>query len=218
MSKQWVKHEVRRNELQDAVDGGLVWITANRQIAGGAILALAALVVGGILLAHRTNSKREEAWNRLSMAQAYAYGGRPADSIQQISELSRDFGATAASGYARLFAGDLQYRQGSYKEAVASYAQLLEGGNSKELTPLALAGTVSAQEAAGLAAEAAGTAQRFLDAHPDHFLAPQVHTALARNLQASGQGEQAKVTWQKITLQYPETPWASQAQAHLQSK
>ncbi len=218
MSKQWVRHQVRRNELQDAVDGGLIWITANRQIAGGAVLALVALVLGGIFLAHRSRGKQEEAWNRLSMAQAYAYGGRPADAITQIGELSRDFSATKASGYARLFAGDLQYRLGSYKEAVDSYAPLLEGGNSKELAPLALAGTVAAQEAAGQAAEAAGTAQRFLDSSPDHFLAPQVHTALARNLLASGQAEQAKVTWQKITLQYPETPWAGLAQARLQNK
>ena len=63
--------------------------------------------------------------------------------------------------------------------------------------------------------KAAQTAQRFLDAYGDHFLAPQVHSCLARSLESAGQAAQAKAAFQKIALQYADTSWAAWAQARL---
>ena len=74
-----------------------------------------------------------------------------------------------------------------------------------------------ALEAAGKPTECAASAQSFLDAHADHFLGAQVYETMARCQVAAGQAEAARATWQKISLQYPETPWAARANSRLQA-
>jgi tetratricopeptide (TPR) repeat protein len=218
MSKQWIKQQVKHNEVEDLVTKTLRWGRANQQAAllslGG---VLGALLLGGLLL-YKNKANQNAAWDRLSVAQVYAYSGRPQESVKQIEELAKDFSGAKAVGFAQLFAGDVEFRLGSYDAAVAAYGKLLERNDPPALVPFALANTASAQEAGGKSAEAAATAQRFLDAYGDHFLAPQVHAVLGRVQLAQGQGEQAKATFQKMSLQYADTPWGGWAQAQLQSR
>lgn len=214
MAKQWIKQEMKRNEVESAVGKGMQWAMGNRQTTlavAGAILAALVLAAG---LLYRNHSMQTTAWDRLSVAQNYAYGGQPAASLQQLKELTADYGGTKAAGYAHLFAGDILFRQGSFKEAVESYAKVSEGSDAK-LASVALADTSLALEAAGQYQQAIAAAQRFLDAHADSFLAPQVHSSLGRSQHALGQIDQAKATYQKISLQYPDTPWAGWAQSKL---
>lgn len=218
MAKQWVKQQLHRNELQDVVDKGLIWTLKNRQtalMAGGVLLA-AILILGGALYHRR--SQQAAAWERLSLAQYSAYSGQLDAALKQINELKTDHTGSKAAAFGLLFAGDIQYRQGLYKEAVGSYSSILESGDAKFLQPLALANTAMAQEAAADFNQAIATDQRFLDSYSDHFMAPQVYASLARCQQALGQLDQTKVTYQKITLQYPDTPWARWAQERLSAK
>lgn len=218
MAKQWVKQQLHRNELQDVVDKGLIWTLKNRQtalMAGGGVLA-AILILGGALY-HRRN-QQAAAWERLSLAQYSAYSGQLDAALKQIEELKMNHAGSRASAFGLLFAGDIQYRQGLYKEAVGSYSVILENSDAKFIQPLALANTAMAQEASAQFSQALATDQRFLDAYSDHFMAPQVHASIARCQQALGQSDQAKVTYQKITLQYPDTPWARWAQERLSAK
>ncbi len=85
------------------------------------------------------------------------------------------------------------------------------------LRPYALADKIMTLQAAGKSAECAAAAQSFLEATPDHLMAAQVHVALARCQLAQGQSEAAKGTLQRISLQYPGTPWAEWATARLQT-
>jgi TolA-binding protein len=84
------------------------------------------------------------------------------------------------------------------------------------LRAYALADKVSTLEAAGKSADCAAAAQSFLDANGDHLLAAQVHVSLARCQSALGQADAAKGTLQRISLQYPNTPWSAWASARLQ--
>lgn len=218
MAKQWVKQQLHRNELQDVVDKGLRWSLNNKQTAltaGGGLLAALLLLGGGLY--HRRN-QQAAAWERLSLAQYSAYSGQLDAALKQIDELKMEHPGSQAAAFALLFAGDIQYRQGLYKEAVGSYSGILESGDAKFLQPLALANTAMSQEAASEFNQAIATDQRFLDAYSDHFMAPQVHASVARCQHALGQLDQAKVTYQKITLQYPDTPWARWAQERLSAK
>lgn len=218
MGKQWAKQQANKNEIQDFLERIWFWIQANRQtatIAAGAV-ALASLLTG--LLLYRNHAQRMAAWNRLALAQNSAYGGRPDVSLLQIKELAQEHAASAAAGFGLLFAGDLLYPRGQYKEALEHYSRVVETGQPALLQPLALSDMAMTQEAAGQFQEAAATSQRFLESHPDHFLAPQVHAGLARSLQSLGRGEEAKAALQKISLQYPDTSWAAWAQSRLQGK
>jgi TolA-binding protein len=215
MSKQWARQQVRHDEVQDAVDRGLSWIKDNRQkaaaIAGGAALVL---VVAGIFV-YQIRANRASAWERLSVAQTYAYTGKPDNALEHLKQLTDEQPGSAAAAFATVFAGDLMFQRGKYKEAAAEYAKAAERAKPQSLQPVALSDLTIAHESAGDYPLAAATAQRFLDAHPDHFLAPQVHASLARSLQASGQADLAKSALQKIQLQYPDTSWAAWAQNRL---
>ena len=43
MGKQWVRAQIKRNEMQETVDRGLRWVAQNRQTAG----ISAGAIVGG---------------------------------------------------------------------------------------------------------------------------------------------------------------------------
>jgi TolA-binding protein len=215
MGKQWVKQQIRHDEMQGALSQGLRWTSQNRQKAGlTAGAAAAALLVGGIFFYGR-NARQNAAWDRLSVAQALAYSGNPDNAAKQASELAAEYPGTPAAGYAALFAGDVLFQRGQHQEAAAQYAKILQQGEPKILLPLAQGNTALALEAAGQCRQAVGAVETYLQSYSDHYLAPQVHASLARCQEVLGQAEQAKATLQKIQLQYPDTSWAAWAKGKL---
>lgn len=218
MGKHWARQQVRRDELQDALEVGADWVAKNRQLAamiGGGVAGV--LIIAGLLF-YRARSMREQAWEQLSMAHAYAFNNQVDTALKQIDTLADESGANTASGFGYLFAGDILYPRGQYQQAMDFYNKLITRGTPESLQPYALADLAVTQEAAGQAVQAAQTAQRFLDAYGDHFLAPQVHALLARAQAAQGQAEAAKTTYQKIVIQYPDTSFAAWAQQRLNGK
>ena len=214
MGKHWARQQVKRNELVDVVDQALVWVNSHRQATGLSAAAMVLITLaGGSLLYHR-HSLQAAAWEQLSMAQGLAFRGDPDKALEQIKKIVSDDSRANASGFGLLFAGDMLYPRAQYKESMEYYSKLLERGKPVALMPLALGGLGMAQEASEGFEQAASTNKRFLETYPDHFLAPQVHSSLARCLEALGKAAQAKAAYQKIALQYPETPWALGAKNH----
>jgi TolA-binding protein len=103
--------------------------------------------------------------------------------------------------------GDLRLPRGEADLALAAYDKAAQIA-PEPLRPYALTEKIMTLETVGKAAECATAAQGYLEASPDTLLAPMVHASQARCQQASGQAEAAKTTLQKISLQYPGTPWA----------
>ena len=160
-------------------------------------------------------SQREEAWAKLAFAQSYAYAGQNPAALEQAEKLAQEHPGSPAASYGLLLAGDILYDQGKYQEARKDYQSVADSPNHKAALPLALADLALTQEAAGDCASAIATAQRFLDAYQDHYLAPPVHASLARCLAASGQGEKAKATFERMSLLYPQTYWADWAKTRM---
>ncbi len=217
MGKQWVRAQIRRDEVQTAVGSAIHWVAENRQIAGIIAGVTAGVLLLGSLFLYSSHIKQTTAWNAYSMANGYAYLGQPDMAIQKVEELNTQYPSTAASGHALLFAGDLLYSKGQFPQSTKFYEQLLDKGQPEKLLPFALAGLTAAQEAQNLCPEAIRTVERFLATYPDHFLAPQVHAGLARCQATMGQVDASKATLQKIALQYPETAWAAWAQERLKA-
>ncbi len=215
MGKHWARQQVKQDELQDTLAKGVKWALANRQTAGiGAVASIALLLFGGLAL-HRWQTNKDEAWDRLGMAQALAFSGNPPAALQQVDALVQAQPGATASGFGLLLAGDMLYQEGKYQDAAARYSELLQNGSPKQLLSYALSDLTITQEALGQLDASAASARRFLDTYPDNFLAPQVHACLARVLMAQGKTDEAKATLQKIALQYPETSFAAWAQAQL---
>ncbi len=215
MGKQWVRQEIKRNELQELVDGAAIWVSRNRGIAAAIAAGGVAVAVVAVMLFYRSQSRQNMAWDLLSMAEEAAYQGKTESALKQLKDLDSRFPGSKASGYGLIFTGDLLYPKGQYKEALQAYNKVVENGGPKAILPLALGDMVVTQEASGLCQQAVPTAQRFLESYGDHFMAPQVHSSLARCFLSLGQKDQARTAFQKITLQYPETSWALWAKKRL---
>jgi len=217
MGKHWVRQQIKRNEVQEAVGRALAWTAGNRRTAGIAAGVSAGVILCAGLFLYSYRARQNAAWDQLSLAYGYASGGKADAAVKKVDELNAEYPASAASGYGLLFAGDLLFHRERSAESVKYYQQLLGRGRPQVLLPLAWGGLAAAQEAAGKCSEAVETGERFLGAYPDHFLAPQVHMSLARCQASLGRADAARAAWQKIALQYPDTSWAQAAQERLKA-
>ena len=212
----WSRQDLKRNELEEFLGGALAWIEKNRRLILGASGAVFAAVFVGTAAYYQKRQASNASWERLNLAETYAYAGRPDLSTKAIQELSSSYPASAAADFGLLFSGDLGFWQGRYEQALKSYAELSVRGQPADLMPFALAGQAFAYAGAAKLNEAASSEKTFLDSYPDHFLAPHVHEEMVRTLLALGRKQEAKAALERIALEYPGTPWAARAQRILQ--
>lgn len=213
MSKQWVRQEIKRNELAERIENVAERVQENRQMAlaiGGGILAV--VVAVGLAWA-RMSKARTEAWEKLAIAHTFAYQGQLKSAQEQLQAVID--GPAKPGGHAMLFSGDIHFKNGQYKEAADAYQKLIDRQGPKQLVPVAMANLGLALEGAGDCKAAIEANQRFLDVHQDHFMAPQAHGSLARCQINLGEGAQAKATLDRMVLLYPETYWAGWAREKL---
>ena len=213
MGKQWARQELKRNELADRVENVAITVQANQQAAmaiAGGVVAVAVIAVGVWL--HLSKS-RNEAWEKLAIAQSMAYSGQAKQALEQLQPVTD--GSSIPSAYAQLFAADVRFKTGEYKEAAAGYQKLIDRGSPKSLVPVAMADLGLALEASGDCKGAIEANQRLLDTFQDHFMAPQAQASMVRCYAATGQPTQAKSTLDRIVLLYPESYWAQWAKERL---
>jgi tetratricopeptide (TPR) repeat protein len=213
--KHWsTRSAAAQDEVKDAVEEAVDWLIVHRREAGWTLGAAAVLAVVGGLFLYGRNARRNAAWDRLSQAELLAYSGRPNEAMGLLSNMAQAGGSPTAVGLADLLEGDLNYPQGDYGRALAAYDQAVSDA-PEVLKPYALADKVMTLEASGKNADCAAAADSFLEAYADHLLAPQIQASLARCQLAGGQTEAATATLQKLSLQYPGTPWAEWAAYRL---
>lgn len=213
--KHWASRQpAKQDEVKDLFVQGFDWaLKRKKEVAIGAA-ALVVLGAAGALLAYSREARENEAWDKLAMAEAYSYYGRPKEAAAALGEVTAQNASPAAAGLAGMMEGELKLGAGDSAAALASFAKAADA-SPEGLKPFAAAEKIGALEAAGKPAECAAAAQGFLESYADHFLAPQAQETLARCQLAAGQADAARATWQKIMLQYPETPWAARANARL---
>lgn len=214
--KHWASRQAaKQDEVRDFFGKGLDLAVKHRKEVGIAAAAAVIAAAAAGLFVYSRNAQENEAWDKLSMAEALTYYGRPKEASDTLSSVAEQRASRAAASIAGLMQGELKQSKGEHDAALEAISRAAETA-PEPLKPFAASERVSALEAAGKHAECAAAAQSFLDANADHFLAPQVQEVMARCQAASGQADAARATWQKISLQYPDTPWAARANARLQ--
>ena len=216
IEKHWASRQpAKQDEIQDLFARGLNFVMTRRRevaLAAGGALILGAVV--GLFIYSRIE-RENEAWDKLSMAEAYSYYGRPQEAVAVLAEVSAQNASRAAAGIAGLMEGELRQAKGEHDGALASFSRAAEVA-PEPLKPFAAADKITALETSGKSAECIAAAQTFLESNAEHFLGPQVQETMARCQLAAGQPEGAKATWQKIALLYADTPWGMRANARLQ--
>ncbi|MEK7381998.1 MAG: tetratricopeptide repeat protein [Elusimicrobiota bacterium] len=209
------KSEVKRDELKDALTQTLDWLILRRRETGMALGAALILGLVAALFLYGRHSRQNAAWDKLALAELYAYSGKLEQAQALLSQLAEEGANPAAASLARMLEGDLRFPRGEVDLALAAYEKAIATA-PEPLKPFALTEKVLTLEAVGKAAECAAAAQVFLDGYADSMLAPMVHSSLARCQLAVGQSDAARATLQKISLQYSNTPWAAWANSRLQ--
>ncbi len=215
IDKHWASKTPKQDEVKDFVARVLDLALKHRNavlMAAGAIAVLATLIG---FAAYSRSQRENEAWDKLSMAEAYTHYGRQKEAADALAELTAQNASPAAASIAGMLEGDLKRAKGEHDAALAALTRAAEAAPAP-LKPFVLAEKVTALEAAGKLAECVAAAQSFLDANAEHFLGPLVQETMARCQASSGQANAARATWQKISLQYPDTPWAARATTQLQ--
>ena len=187
----------------DKIETALGWIKKNRETFIGSVVILLAIIVFSVYFLFHYRGLRDTAWKSLFIAQ------------QQLAAIESSYGSTSAAPYATLFKGDMLFAQGKFQEAAAEYSKLT---SSKDVAPFAIYSVGKCKEAEGDLAGAQVSYSDFLLKTPEHFIAPEVHSSLARAQELSGGADLARTTYEKIVLLYPDTSWAMQAKARLTPK
>ena len=198
----------------DKIETALGWIKKNRETFIGSVVILLAIIVFSVYFLFHYRGLRDTAWKSLFIAQQQAGGGNFAQAQQQLAAIE-SYGSTSAAPYATLFKGDMLFAQGKFQEAAAEYSKLT---SSKDVAPFAIYSVGKCKEAEGDLAGAQVSYSDFLLKTPEHFIAPEVHSSLARAQELSGGADLARTTYEKIVLLYPDTSWAMQAKARLTPK
>lgn len=208
--------ELKRDPLQDSVRSGLEWIAAHRQTFFSIVGTLAVLIVVAAFIVSNFRNLRQQAWERYSAGQNWAYSGNADNAINQFNEVINQFSRTPAAAYAVLSKGDILYQQRKFPEAVEAYKQCIDRDPPKVILPFAMSALGNAQEDQGDFQGAIASYKDFLSRFPDHLLAPKVHEALGRTYELALNPDAAKETYEKIITLYPSTLWAEHARKRYQ--
>ncbi|MBI4801128.1 MAG: tetratricopeptide repeat protein [Elusimicrobia bacterium] len=201
-------------EAPKKLDLAFAWIKEHRETVIGSLAVFCGAIIFSLWFLLHYSDLREAAWKNLFIAQQTGYMGNFSEAAKQLDAIGANYSNTSAYGFAMLTKGDFLFRQNKFREAAGEYAAAAKKG-AKNLRPFAVYNLGKAREAASDLAGAQAQYKDFLAAYPDHFMAPEAHSALARAYELARNPAEAKTTYEKIVLLYPETSWAAGAKAKL---
>ena len=130
-------------------------------------------------------------------------GAIPAGAAERLQQITQQFGAGEARGYAWLYLGHLRYRQADYAAAVTAYQQAVAQLRPTSLLwPLASLGIAYALEAGGDFRQAQDAYQRVIDVRPLGFVL-EAYLGKGRAAEQNHDVEAAIAAYSAVIEQFP---------------
>jgi tetratricopeptide (TPR) repeat protein len=127
----------------------------------------------------------------------------PPTSVERLQQITQQFGAGEAGGYAWLYLGHVHYRQGDYNMAASAYSQAAAQAHPGNLLwSLASLGTAYAAEASGEYRQAQEAYQRVIDANPMGFLM-EAYLGKGRAAEQGHDTDTALAAYATVVEQFP---------------
>jgi tetratricopeptide (TPR) repeat protein len=127
----------------------------------------------------------------------------PPASVERLQQITRQFGAGEARGYAWLYLGHVHYRQGNYAAAVTAYQQAMAQAQPADLLgSLASLGTAYALEASGDLRQAQDAYQRVIAAKPAGLMM-EAYLGKGRVAEQNHDVETTIVAYSAVLEQFP---------------
>lgn len=190
------------------------WIKNNRETFFGSVAIVLAVIAFAIYFAVTYSKLQTKAWQSLFTAQQMTYSGNLEQGQKILGDIVNNYGRTSASAFALLLQGDINFSLGKFKEAETSYNDAIKKDN-KTIIPVAMYNIGRVKESLRDLNGAKDAYADFIAKYPEHYMAPEVHTLLARTFMFLNDYESSKQTFEKIAVLYPDTTWSEQAKAML---
>lgn len=204
-------------KLSALTQQALAWAKTHRERVA-AVGATAAVVIAGGVYAVLYNVRQDkQAWLQLGAAQTHAINNQRDAESQVLTDALQRYPRTQAFTYAQFMKGELLGTQGNHKEAAEVYSTLAERARPQQLRPLALLALATQLELAGELDRSIQVLNSFLQLYPDHFLTPRAYESLARVQELKGSAPAALPIYDRLTLLYPQTPFADFARWRLET-
>jgi len=207
--------DLKKNEVTEIVYVAAEWIRNNRQtfyslagIFGGIILFM-------VFFFTRYFIARERVSDKLSVGQALIYHKQMDRGLKMLDEVINQYSTTPSAYMARLTKAEYLINQRKYPEAKAIVSDVITNGKPDAIVPLAYPFLGNIQEDTQDYKGAVKTYNDFLARFPEHFLAADILSSLARVYELSGNFAQAKASYQKLAASFKGSKWEELAKMRL---
>jgi predicted negative regulator of RcsB-dependent stress response len=219
MAKKWAKQEIQLTAYQKTVHKIKNWVKHNRrQIFTALVAAIVILIlVSYSVIRHR--KKQITAWKKFSTIQTeIEKSEKPLESLNKIDELVKKYPDYPASAYALMFKGDILYENEKYEDAANTYNKIISNKKFADYIPFAVNSLLYCYLSQNKTDEFLNTAQDFVAKYPKHLLTPQVYMQLAAAYTQKGEKEKADEIYNKLAVQYIDSPWGQSAKMMLEAQ
>lgn len=190
-----------------------IWNQYGRIVLG---VVVGVAVVGVALFYIRSGNQRREntASEKLAEANDLFWRADYDRSRQIAQDVAKQFAGTPSGVDALRIAGDDAYWRGNWKDAVVDYKAYLAKNKSGLLADAVRRSLAYAQESSGEYAEAAANYEKLVGVF-DRESSGELLYAAARSLVAAKKPDEAKLRYQRILDEYPDSGYQLQARIAL---
>ncbi|MEW6040285.1 MAG: tetratricopeptide repeat protein [Elusimicrobiota bacterium] len=186
---------------------GNVWQTYVT-IAGILILSVALV----IYFINSYSQTKKGYWEKISMAQGYAFQGMTNQSIQILDDVIIKYSNSEIAQHARLSKANISFDTKNYNLAAKVYQEVINTGKQKSIIPFAYIGLGQSKENLMDFQGAETVYKEAIEKFPEHFIAPRIYDSLARVYLLMNKLDEAKLVYERLVTLYPGTYWSSIAQ------
>lgn len=215
MATQWVRRELKKDELSKIITETVSWIKSNKQTVLTGIGVFVGVIVIVVYISIRFAESNERAMERLSQVQGQMQARMFNEALAACDDLWSKYPRTPAGMQSLLYKGEILFLTGRYAESSDLYAKFLEKSKQKKLIPLAMSGQAASLESSGDYAKAISVYEEYIKKFPDHFLTPTNYLSLARCYLLAKQPDIAVKTYEKIVTLYPGSNWQKESEINL---
>lgn len=207
--------DTHRDPITDRIERGARWLAERWQQALTVLAAVAVAGALGFLVVHNLKKLTNMAWEQLSHAQGLASRGDRAQALQVVDQILASARSGPLLAQAHMFKADILLLEQKKDEALRSYQEAAAQAPNLDLKALAETGVAAAYEQLGKWPEAEETYKRFIQEHPEHFLAARAYESQGRVQMIQNKWSEAQSTLERLITLYPTSAWAKTAQDYL---
>jgi tetratricopeptide (TPR) repeat protein len=234
LSRKEIKHDIQEDAFRHGVAETFQYVAGHRRLLVGALVGVLALVALFIAVRAYMASRERASSELLGRAERVLAGpivtsgaepeddrapsfpddaSRTARAKALFEELREEHGGTAAGAVATVYLGHMRHQAGDVAGARELWGEFLDDHDDHMLASGVRVSLLELDRQEGRAAEVAERLRADLERGDKPLPEDVLLFELARTLEQLGNSQEAREVYQRLGDEYPDSPFASQAQA-----